>query len=450
MHVSDTQVRSAFNYFDPRSNQVIEAWGEEPHHYRVPRNYLGSDTLGTLPFPIYDTRPKTFPSVKFTSQVVLDAKEPSKNYQAEGSAALLNTYDGILCLRCGAGKTAVALHSAAQLGVPILVVVSDKGLAQQWMEEIEKHLGVPKDKIGRIGGDGSLFDWEHPITVGLVQTLAKRVADNKLPSKMPHHFGVVIFDEAHTMGAPYFNTSAPPFHGRRWGLSATPAREDGFDTLLRHTLGPVIYSYLQPDLKPTVFFRQLPTRLDLSNPVVKKATHDMGGAFHFGMTFGHLARGVPERTKLIAKEIEGALSTGRQVLVLTHSLEMTEALGAHFPKAGVVHGKVREAERFRRIRECNPVIAIMQLGKQALDKPSLDTLFICDPFTKRGVLQQTMGRILRNFAGKKKPVVVFFEDIHIKPLSKMCGKLRFRLNRWPDHKGGAIPYKIITPRKEEP
>lgn len=443
IHASKAQVRSSFSYFDARTEKTIDAWQEEDHHYRVPRNYLSPATLATLPFPIYDARIKDFPKASLTSRVVLDAKEPSKTYQADSSAALLNTYDGILCLRCGAGKTVVALHSAAQLGVPVLIVVSDKGLAQQWISEIEACLGVPRNEIGRIGGDGSAFDWKRPIAVGLVQSIASRIADDRMPAELFQHFGLVIFDEAHVMGAPYFNTAAPPFHGRRWGLSATPAREDGFDTLLRYTLGPVIYSYLQPDLKPTVFFCQLPTRLDLSDPEVVDATHDTSGAFHFGMTYGHFARSMPDRTEAIAKEIQGALSTERQVLVLTHSVEMTEALAAHFPDAGVVHGKVREAERFRRIRECNPVIAIMQLGKQALDKPKLDTLFICDPFTKTGVLQQTMGRVLRNFSGKKKPLVVFFEDVYIKPLSRMCGKLRLRLNRWPDYKGGAIPYTVI-------
>jgi superfamily II DNA or RNA helicase len=442
-HASRKQVQAAFSYFDPKTNKSVEAWAEEAYHYRVPRNYLLEDTLRTLPFPVYDTRPPSFPAVQLTSKVVLDSREPDKTFQAESCAALLNARDGILCLKCGGGKTCVALHSAAQLGVPVLVVVSDKGLAQQWIDEIELCLGIPSAEVGRIGGDRSSFDWEHPITVGLVQSIAGRISDGRFPVELTHHFGVTIFDECHLMGAPHFNTAAPPFRGRRWGLSATPSREDGFDTLLRYTLGPVVYSYLQPDLKPTVFFRQLPTRLDLSDRNTLASTHDKSGAFHFGMTYGHFARSVPERTEIIAKEIKSAVGLGRQVLVLTHSLDMVEALAPHFPSAGIVHGKILGTERFRRIRECNPVIAIMQLGKQALNKPSLDTLFVCDPFTKRGIIQQTMGRVLRTFSGKKTPVVVFFEDVYIKPLSRMCGNIRLRLNRWPEHKGGAIPYKIV-------
>ena len=131
---------------------------------------------------------------------------------------------------------------------------------------------------------------------------------------------------------------------------------------------------------------------------------------------------------------------GRQILVLTHSRAMCDALAAKLPMAGVVHGGVKEGERLRRIKEMNPVVAIMRLGKQALNKPSLDTLYICEPFRKEAMLQQTMGRILRNHGVKQTPVVVIYEDTNISPMFKLCQKLRTALSRWPAHKGGRIQY----------
>jgi superfamily II DNA or RNA helicase len=270
------------------------------------------------------------------------------------------------------------------------------------------------------------------------------VAAGTLPVEMTRYFGVVLFDEAHLMGAPYFNTAAPPFHGRRWGLTATPTREDGFDSLLRYTVGSVVYSYLIPDLKPTVFFKRLPTRPNFNKLEVKELTHDAyKKQLHFGMLYSYFASHCDERTEQIVKEVKGAVAEGRQVLVLTHSRVMCEKLGELIPGAGVCHGGVKEDDRIRHIRECNPVIAIMQLGKEALNKPSLDTLFVCEPFTKKGPLQQTMGRVLRSFSGKKAPIVVFFEDVYIRPLLLMCNKLRQSLIRWPSFKGGSIPFKII-------
>lgn len=441
--VSHNQLRSALTYYDLRKDQPVVVLEDEPHHFRVPRNYFPATLFGKLPYPVVDLRPHiSFPRVDLHSRVVLDAREQGKTYQRDGCAALLSCYDGILCLRCGAGKTVVALHTASLLKVPILVVVDDKSLAIQWMEEIEEFLGVPRQDIGRVGGDGSHFDWERPITVALIQTLAGRAVEGRLPPEFLRHPGVLLLDEAHVVGAPHFSKALPPFWGRRWGLSATPHREDGFDSLLRYTIGPVVYTYLQPDLKPLVYFRGLPTQLNLSDPAVRREVFDKSNKFHGGKTYGYLARNDAKRTAHIAKDIQDALDTGRQILVLTHSRDMCEKLGELFPQAGVCHGGVAETERRRRIRECNPVIAIMKIGKQALNKPILDTLFIVEPFAKGGILQQTLGRVLRAFANKKKPVVMIFEDLNIPAFSRMCGNLRLMMTKWPAHKGGMIPYKL--------
>lgn len=437
---SGDQLRRTLQYFLPRTNEVIESFTEQPNHYVVPRNYLSWGAFPTMPYPVYDSRFTDFPRIDIRSSVILDSREPSKTYQRDGSAALLKTYDGILTLRCGAGKTVVALHTAAQLRQPILVIVSDKGLARQWMEEIELHLGIPQDEVGRIGGDGSPFKWENTkITVAIVNTLAIKAQDGTLPPAITKYFGVVIADEAHLMAAPWFNMALPPFHGRRWGLSATPAREDGFDSLLQYTLGNVVSQYLMPDLMPVVYFRKLPTILDMADAVVRDHVQDSTGELHFGRLYDYFSS-LDARVSKIARDVEAAMRDGRQILVLTHSRAMCDALAAKLPMAGVVHGGVKEGERLRRIKEMNPVVAIMRLGKQALNKPSLDTLYICEPFRKEAMLQQTMGRILRNHGVKQTPVVVIYEDTNISPMFKLCQKLRTALSRWPAHKGGRIQY----------
>jgi len=442
--ISATQLQSSLSYDNARKNEVLHAWVETPHHYKVPRNYYGLDTLAKLPYPVIDSRFTAFPRVNLQSRVVLDSLEEGQTYQQDGSNALLSTYDGILCLRCGAGKTVVALHTAAQHQVPILVVVTDKGLAAQWVKEIKWILGLEDEDIGRVGGDKGQFNWQKPVTVAIVNTLAKRAWDNSLPPEMLRHFGIILIDETHVMGAPWFNAAIPPFHGRRWGLSATPTREDDFNSLLTHTVGNVVYSYLMPDLRPEVFFRQLPTKLLVHKQEIFQLTHDVSGQFHFGKTYGYFANHDQARTETIVADIKNALSVGREVLVLTHSRDMCDVLGKYFDNAGVCHGGVSEVERARRVDECNPVICIMQLGKQALDKPKLDTLFVVEPFRKEGMLQQTMGRILRNEANKQQPVVFFYEDSGIKPLRLLCNKIRKAFARWPDIKGGRIPYKVIT------
>ena len=428
--------------YEKDDESLVEAWEETTNHFKVPRNFMRHQALTRVPYPVYDARWTKFPSYKFESQVTLDFKEPDKTYQTDGCAALVNAFDGILSLRCGGGKTYTALHAAAQVGQPTLVIVNEKSLAKQWEASIQEALGLPKDQIGMVGGDKGRFDWQKPICIALIQTLAMRATDNRIPPEMIQHFGVTIVDEAHIAGAPFLNRAVPPFHGRRWGLSATPRREDGFDSLLTYTTGPVVYQYLLPNLRPSVVFRQLDTRLDTDDIEHFRGTHDRTGMFHHGKTYVWFAQECRERTNQIVRDITEAKSKGRQILVLSHSRDMVELLGERIEGAGVCHGGVRGEERFRRIRECNPVIAVMQVGKQALDKESLDTLFVCDLSTKQGVLQQIMGRILRIFDGKKNPVVVFYEDRYIQPFRRMANRIRQLLRRWPDSMGGRIPYKV--------
>ncbi len=130
--------------------------------------------------------------------------------------------------------------------------------------------------------------------------------------------------------------------------------------------------------------------------------------------------------------------------MLSQSRAMVEKLAELMPEAGAVHGGVKNGkERRRRIRECNPVIAIARLGKQALNKAKLDTLFVCEPFSDLNVLQQIMGRVLRLYEAKQTPTVVFYEDVMADGMVKMCKKIRKLLNRWPKHMGGRIKFTNV-------
>lgn len=435
--VREEQVQRALTFLHPRDpTKFVRAFRHTPTHWLVPRNMYEPDMLQRIG-PLHDLRRTEFPHVSLKSSVILDKREPDKTFQAESSAALLNTYDGILCLRCGGGKTAVGLHSAAQLNVPILVVVDDRGLAVQWREAIETYLGVTV--VGQVG-DGK-FDWEHDITIATVQTLAKRAQDGTLPLEMLYHFGVLLIDEAHIMGAPFFNLAVPPFFGRRWALSATPTRGDSFDPLLRYTMGPIVYQYLKHVLRPKVVFRRLSTRL-ANTAEVYEATRDSTGELHNGKLYSYFAT-LTDRTNKIIADVNTAIGNGREVLVLTHSRAMCELLGDSFVSGGATHGGVRSNEHMDIVRNSNPLIAIMKRGKQALDKPSIDTIFVCEPFTNPNISQQVLGRMLRPVEGKQQPTLVIYEDVHIKELYKMCQRLRVQLARWPANQGGAIPTQTV-------
>jgi superfamily II DNA or RNA helicase len=389
--------------------------------------------------------------------VELDKFSGGLSYQQESVEALLKTNDGILCLRTGAGKTLVGLYAGSLLRVPILVVVKNDGLGVQWEEAILRHTHLSREDIGHIDGTHTL-DFRKPIVIASVQTLAKRAKENRLDPEILHWFGLLLLDEAHTMGAPHFNSAIPPFHGRRWGLTATPDRTDQYLTLLNYTLGDVVYTHLMPDVMPEVTFVQLPTKLNLDNKEVRRATHvwkretnpttgkPIDGSwvaqFHYTKTFGYLST-LEDRNNRILRHIRKAVDCGRQVMVISQSKAACIRLSEMYPGSGLVIGSVKGKERHRRIEQCNPIFVVDQLGTEAVDKSSLDTLFFVDPLKDSRRLQQGMGRVLRaGSASAKKRMVIFFEDAFIRQLSIQCGKARRLLAAWPEAKGGAIPYRI--------
>lgn len=442
-HYGAEQVCRRLTFGNPRTGTTLHAYQQTAHHWLTPRNFLAPEHIKARGLELVDARHVDFPNIILKSHVTLDAKEPTKTHQRESVKALLGTpLDAILCLRCGAGKSPTALHAAAQLQVPILVVVNDVGLARQWIREIQWVFGLEQTNIGKCYD--STFDWKYDITIATVQTLANRVKAGELPYEMTDHFGVIILDEAHVMGAPYFSTAIPPFAGRRWALTATPRRGDEFDPLLRHLVGDIAFTYLEPDLRPEVIFRRLNTRIDFGDRNVQMVTHDKSGELHLGMLFSYFST-LEERINKIVKDVQQAVDTGRSCLVLTHSRAMCELLESRFEHGGSTHGGVKGDQHFQIVKDSNPLIAIMKRGKQALDKAEVDTVFVLEPFTKEEVLQQVMGRALRACAEKRAPKIIVYEDVHIRRIEKMCNKLRATLARWPDNQGGKIHYTTQKP-----
>lgn len=115
--------------------------------------------------------------------------------------------------------------------------------------------------------------------------------------------------------------------------------------------------------------------------------------------------------------------------------------------AGLMIGAIKAKERAKMLEERQVTFAIMKYGREGLDESSLDTVFVCEPLSQEGGLQQLMGRVLRIHKAKKTPIVVFFED-DVGPMIGMCSKLRKYLNHWPTEQNGPLAYTLVGhPRK---
>ena len=101
---------------------------------------------------------------------------------------------------------------------------------QQWHGLLEQFFGI---RVGRVGG--GYKEWEQ-LTVSTYDSALLQV------EYYGNQYGLLIFDECHHLPGDQFQYAAlasiAPF---RLGLTATPERSDGKETLLYEICGPLVF-----------------------------------------------------------------------------------------------------------------------------------------------------------------------------------------------------------------
>lgn len=161
-----------------------------------------------------------------------DAHVDQKIIVPEVLEKLRENHSSLLVADTGVGKTAIALSVAAQLQQKTLILVNSEKLKNQWVSEIQLHLGVAKEDIGII--QGAKCEKEKDIAVGMVQTIYKGKYDEELENE----YGMVIFDEVHNLGADEFSKCLGICNARyNLGMTATDDRSDGKDEVYKLHFG---------------------------------------------------------------------------------------------------------------------------------------------------------------------------------------------------------------------
>lgn len=374
---------------------VREMWDETDTHIILPREFFS----GVQAPPIKMVRePIEFEHLDYQTHILPRAT------QHRALSAMADRGAGTINLACGKGKTVTGLLRVASAGVPAIVVVNQQALIYQWMEEVRMVMGdVP---VGII--KGKTFDWKDKwVVLATVQTLAN--LRNDLPVEFRRRFGVAIYDEGHHLSAPWFIRTADLFYGERYSLTATPNRLDGLEKMYQYHLGPIIYKDLVQELEAAFTFYLLGWS---ATPEQRQDTKDSNNQSHHKKLCIVLGQHEP-RNSFINEKIRLDMEAGRQVLVLSHSVEGIERLYqmSKYSTAGLITGKHTKAEdRIPILQRSNPVYGTFDLAREALNKKALDTLHITTLFKSPNDLQQSVGRILRALHGKKPPEVRAYVD----------------------------------------
>lgn len=345
--------------------------------------------------------------------------------------------NGVVLHNCGLGKTVLLLHHFADLQGPALVVTKQTHILHQWKDEI---LGVEEDEvppkleldgeIGWIQGKPERWRWKDcPITLGSLTTLAK-YADQISP-EMSAYFKVVVWDELHHLAAKEYARTAALFLGKRIGATATVNRPDGGELIYLWHVGPVFHSNLEQDLVPEVVFHPSYTRLDMNDPEVRKnVTAWVSGSQEEHMLKMNAYVGkLPEEIKIARGLIDEAVDKELDTLVLSTSVEHIKKLGEYYPNAPVLYAKVPAKKRLRLLKDNKLSFATVQLLKEAADKRSLENLIILVEFSSANNLQQSIGRALRDFPGKR-PKVTIVHHLNIPEMRGRGFNLQRHFRRW--------------------
>ena len=303
----------------------------------------------------------------------------------------------------GTGKTVIACELIARLGRKTLVIVPKEDLYEQWAKELKKFL--PGVKIGFIRQNK--YDVAgKDVVIGMLHSLA---SPEKYPAMIRKEFGFVIWDEVHRVPAETFSRTAGMFAGKlRMGLSATPNRFDGKEILIQAHIGPVRVRSSQVKMSPVVGIYRTPWRC----PRDRSGQRLRHTATKAGHILSHLARH-EGRTALIMKKIAAAYGKGRKTVVFSDRIEHLKLMQLCIPKLGVkpsdttlyISG-MKKSEREK--AKTKPVIfATYGMMAEGTDIPWLDCVVLATP---RSNIKQPVGRVLREYPDKPKPVVLDFVD----------------------------------------
>ena len=375
----------------------------------IPRQYTRVLQEQFKNIPVVDEMTDGYKIISLQSSITL------REYQKKAVEVLVNTDNGILEAPCGAGKTIICLEAVAKVGVTTLIIVNTTALLEQWKERIKQVFGNSV-RIGTI--QGNTIDYkDKDIVVGMIPTLLK----SKLPDDLFSYFGLVVSDECHRIAALKWSEVIQRFPARRrWGLTATPFRDDGLDIVFRMHIGHIIHKVELESLKPTIYGISTGFFIDEKEFLNKRSKQ-----FSY-VNFISSVANLERRNNMIIEYLLRGLGKGRKILVLSDRIAQLEYLKAKVDIVGRYKSMLYTAEtpKDERLKagETDVIFGISTLAKEGLDIPALDTLFIASPFKSSITVQQAVGRILRSYEGKQEPIVYDFIDNNI----SICKSLSYK------------------------
>ena len=323
-----------------------------------------------------------------------------RQYQKEAASAIVGnkgpgTGFGTIVLPCGAGKTIVGMTVMDLLKTSTLIITTNISAVHQWIDELVDKTNLTRDDIAEYTGENKVI---KQVTVATYQILTWRPEKD---GPYPHFslfrkraWGLIIYDEVHTLPAPVFRVAAEIQAVRRVGLTATLVREDGCEGNVFSLVGPKRYDVPWKDLESTGFIATaecIEVRMDLGEEKeIEYAVADLRKKHR-------IASENPKKPEFVKMLVEK--SPQDKILVIGQYLSQLDELSKML-SCPIITGKTPNEERdkiyadFRsgRIR----VLVVSKVANFAIDLPDASmAIQVSGTFGSRQEEAQRLGRILR-------------------------------------------------------
>ena len=351
---------------------------------------------------------------------------------------LLKHDHGVLSAATAFGKTVVCSYLIAERKVNTLILLQSKDLLEQWVGERNKFLTIDeepplyKTKTGREKRRDSVIGILHGnkntltgiIDVAMVGSMYGKGKFNK----QINSYGMVIMDECHHAGSATAVEVLRKVNARYvYGVTATPKRGDNLEKIIHMLLGPIRHSYNAKEraIEQGIGHYVYPRYTRVMD--TRENKEDINEAYAL---IGNSA----VRNDMILEDTRACVKAGRTPVILTRYKEQAKYLYENLQKDAdhvfLFYGDNSDKEnvairqQLKEVPKDESVILVATGQKigEGFDYPRLDTLMLAAPVSFEGRLEQYIGRLNRDYEGKKEVIVYDYIDSHIRVFDKMYAK----------------------------
>lgn len=345
--------------------------------------------------------------------------------------AIASANQGIILAATSAGKSAIIMATIGRMKTNALIVVNRKILVQQLKKDAKKWLNVP---IGEISGEK--FDLQD-VTIATDKSLLNALERGTVQG---YEFGAIFVDEVHTSAVPTMQAIMSRISSkRRYGLTGTLKRKDGFEFLVYGQFGTVIAEVTRDELEEVD--RVSPVKINVVETSCEPIAEELEKAetpseiWRASDVMIHADKG---RLQWIANLVEELLLTNptKKIAIAWRYLGPCYALfdelelNRNIPCAVITGKEDQEAELGKIKRgDVRVVIATIPCFATGVDVPDLTDLILASPmFSNELLLKQLRGRLMRKAEGKTHGTFhvifdpLFFPNYKLKSCLRMLDK----------------------------